>query len=370
MLSGRLKEKCTACGACVSACPQKCIMLEKDEEGFYYPKIDMDQCVNCSICSRVCHLYANIQPKTSEYFAAYSKNQTIRLNGSSGGVFEELSTNVLSNNGVVYGAAFDSNYRAVKHVSTDNVEFSQLRKSKYLESFMGGTFHDIREQLNKGKSVLFCGTPCQVRGLCVYLNELGVRQDKLICVDFLCHGVPSVDAYNRYLYYLEKKYKSTVSEVGFRTKKLGWETYCMFVKFANGREYLKTGVEDPYYRMFFECKNFRKSCYGCTIVKNSSADITLGDLWGNNIEHTDKGVSFVSVNTDKGSILWKAILHSISFKKIDDVEARKHFSTHDYLRDEILNYDFNKYRFSVVRYIKGIVLKNRIGRNLVRRLRR
>lgn len=48
------KENCCGCTACAVICSQKAISMEKDEEGFQYPKIDESKCICCSMCLKVC----------------------------------------------------------------------------------------------------------------------------------------------------------------------------------------------------------------------------------------------------------------------------------------------------------------------------
>ena len=44
------KKMCTGCCACLNVCPQECIAMESDSEGFWYPHINTAECVNCGHC--------------------------------------------------------------------------------------------------------------------------------------------------------------------------------------------------------------------------------------------------------------------------------------------------------------------------------
>lgn len=48
------KEECCGCGACASVCPTDAITMEFDEEGFEYPRIDEQKCINCNKCIKIC----------------------------------------------------------------------------------------------------------------------------------------------------------------------------------------------------------------------------------------------------------------------------------------------------------------------------
>ena len=52
-LSGK-KETCCGCSACYAVCPVGAIMMEADEKGFRYPKIDKKKCIRCQKCISVC----------------------------------------------------------------------------------------------------------------------------------------------------------------------------------------------------------------------------------------------------------------------------------------------------------------------------
>lgn len=50
------KSDCCGCAACEAICPQKCILMIKDKQGFYYPEIKYEQCISCFRCIKVCPL--------------------------------------------------------------------------------------------------------------------------------------------------------------------------------------------------------------------------------------------------------------------------------------------------------------------------
>lgn len=309
------KDTCTGCGACTSICPYNAASMVQDEEGFYYPVIDDAQCTNCGACKNVCHVYKDHKDifSVSSFYACQSNHQETVKTSSSGGMFTELAKVVLENEGVVFGAAFSEDFRALNHCSTDEVPLEKLKKSKYFESNMDLTIKKIGIELKKGRTVLFCGTPCQAMGV---RAAFGNSFENLIIIDFLCHGVPSVKAYRKYIEDIERKYKKKVQEVSFRSKKLGWKTYCMFIKFVGGKVYLKTGFEDPFFRLFFSKKALRDCCYSCNKANKSEADITIGDFWGisqmKTLSDNDKGISLVSVHTPKGNELLKNISSKVT----------------------------------------------------------
>lgn len=365
--------ECTGCGACASICNKNCIQMRIGDNGFYYPQINLNDCIECGLCEKNCHVLdtPKLLSYNKKYYYGWDSSEDKRFEGSSGGIFGALAEYVMSSGGVVYGASFSKDKKTLYHTSTNEVSLSELKKSKYVESDMGLTIRDIRKGLKKGSKVLFCGTPCQVQGV---RKVFGYRYENLVLCDFLCHGVPSQVRYRQYLRELEDKYGAHISNVRFRSKRFGWKTYCIIVDFENGEQYVKLANEDPYFRHFFSYKNLRSTCYSCNRVSNSAADITLGDFWGmrkNGYSDDDKGVSLIACNTDKGNLLIKEIgsiiKHSLSY-----AEVAYAFSNRDEKKNQV-RVDkpfFEDFYVTAKDRIVCKVLKNRILRKIVYLIKR
>ena len=52
------KEECCGCTACYAICPKEAINMVEDEEGFEYPSVDLNKCVYCYMCLKVCPIKA------------------------------------------------------------------------------------------------------------------------------------------------------------------------------------------------------------------------------------------------------------------------------------------------------------------------
>ena len=156
---------CTGCHACKSICPQKCIIMKKTDEGFFFPVIDSKNCIGCELCKKVCPvLHASGKSQFTQAYAVKSKDEVERNNSSSGGVFPLLAKQVLQKEGIIYGAAYDKNF-VVRHIAvTDSINLPVLQGAKYVQSIIGDVFLEIEQQLKSGRKVLFSGTPCQCAG--------------------------------------------------------------------------------------------------------------------------------------------------------------------------------------------------------------
>ena len=258
-----------------------------------------------------------------KYYYGYSLNcEKVRKQSSSGGVFYELAQNVLLKGGVVFGAAYDEATHTVRHCSTNETSLELLMKSKYVESKLEDTFIKIKKELESGKIVLFCGTPCQAAGLRNYTSLcLQPYLNKIYIIDFLCEGVPSNKVFLEYQRCLEKKYRSKVKDVVFRSKSYGWNIHCMKVLFENGKEYIRPSFADPYMHTFLmDLAMNRRSCYQCEFRTKKMSDITIADFWkADSVDancQDNKGVSAVFVHTEKGEKMLSAISNKLYLKEV------------------------------------------------------
>ncbi len=209
------KTDCCGCGACYSICPQKCIDMKPDKLGFLYPVIDEDKCIHCSACELVCPVFhKGEESKTPEAWAGHVKSEALRRASSSGGVFSAICEKILSDGGIIFGAALNDDCKTVRHVKVETMdELGRLRGSKYVQSAIGDTYIEAREALKSGKKVLFSGTPCQIDGLRLFLKR---DYENLITVEIICHGTPSPNLFTKYIKYMEAKLGGVIKKVSFR----------------------------------------------------------------------------------------------------------------------------------------------------------
>lgn len=308
------KAKCCGCSACASKCPKQCIVMEEDDEGFLYPKVSRELCVDCKLCESVCPVLNEGTPhKPVKIYAARNKNVNEVRQSSSGGVFTLLATKVLNQGGIVFGAKFNTSWE-VEHCWIDKKEDIQsLMGSKYVQSRIGNTYQEARAFLNQGKYVLFSGTPCQIAGLRRYLKR---GYENLLTVDVVCHGVPSPLVWRNYLkekqnalgISSEKDNGSFIGTISFRNKSIGWRKFGLLIKGTNlsGEkvEWFESLSENPYLKGFLGNYYLRPSCHKCSArLGKSSSDITLADFWKieqfSLMEDTDEGTSLVLLHSRK-----------------------------------------------------------------------
>lgn len=302
-------DECCGCTACYASCPVKAIEMRPDFEGFLYPSINVDKCIDCGLCLKVCKDVRHYNEQQIVY--SCRNNDELRARSSSGGVFSRLSEIVLSQGGVVCAVGYSDGCTECLHkIVTTLDELDDLRRAKFVQSKKYDVYSELRQILNRGITVLFCGTPCECGGLRQYLKR---EYDNLLTCDLICGCVSSPDVYARYIKFLTEKHNSKVLSVNFKDKRQGWRGKAIAVCFENGEEYYNSILDDDYCVSFHSRFNIRPSCFNCKYRSlQRSADITLGDFWAIEKyapEYDDnKGTSFVLVNTSKGD----EYMHKIS----------------------------------------------------------
>lgn len=296
---------------------------------------------------------------------------------------------ILDKGGVVFGSRYNGEHECLEVFSTDETTLASLRKSKYLESFTGSTFSEIRVLLSSGRHVLYCGTPCQVRGLKQYLNVTHTNTELLLTMDFACHGVPSNLFFNQFKKMFEKGGNKVV-DADFRHKDFSrpdmmWHNMTLRLGFSDGSKkfFPRFSYYYYYYEPFLDNLFLRKSCYNCDIALHSDADVSLGDFWGINKHRTElddnRGMSFISINNSYYLPVWEELskvgfseklpFDAVAYQYVDKREKRARqrkirdafvlsIKTNGYKRAVIEHYGMmNMIKAVHVRRIKNVIKK-------------
>lgn len=336
MITITRSSDCCGCNACAQRCPKKCITLIADHEGFLYPQIKTDLCIDCGLCEKVCPIINSSQQRQThpKVIAAINPNENIRMNSSSGGIFSLLAEQIIKEKGVVFGAKFDNNWEVV-HDYTETIDgLAKFRGAKYVQSKIGNSFIIAEKFLKEGKKVLFSGTPCQIAGLKLFLKKEYIN---LFTIDIICHGVPSPKIWNFYIRNLCKDV-TNIKKINFRNKVSGWKNYNFHIEYSSVINNLQSNIikefNEPFYQNtymkgFLSNLYLRPSCHKCPCKPGRyRSDMTIADYWGVNIENPemddDKGVSIILYHSEKIShfnvIKGKEILYQTVLKYNPSVE--------------------------------------------------
>lgn len=297
-------EKCTGCAACMNRCPKNCIEMREDKRlGHLYPHINHDKCVDCGACQNVCPVNHPIPlSKPEAAYAGWDKADLEYVTSTSGGAASAFARYMIKQGGVVYGCAMLPNIK-VAHIRIETLEdIAKLKGSKYVQSTMGMTYKNVRDDIRNGRKVLFIGTPCQVAGVKAFVGDK--QSENLYTVDLICHGTPPLAFLRKHIL---KKTKGLVpDEIFFR------KGAYLLLLLLGGKEIYRSSLfeqryEDIYYNTFIDGFSYRDSCNSCRYAQpHRVSDVTIGDFWGLEenlpIEHPH-GCSVLLPTTDKGKEL-------------------------------------------------------------------
>lgn len=319
--------------------------------------------------------------------ACININDDERMNSSSGGIYPLIATKTIKNGGVVYAAVYDDNLDVIHKKLTTLEEIPESCGSKYIASYLGDTFKNVLEDLENKRQCLFVGTPCQCVGLINFLKKKEIDRlslhKNLTIIDFVCHGVPTTNAWHSYLN-AEKKRGFDVANVNMRDKSSGWSrlSYSVTLKDKNGDIKSIGWGANRFLAGFIANLYLRPSCYNCKFKGiERQTDITLGDFWGiwdlNPKMDDNKGTSLCLIHTPKGKNLLEE-LESESKIKSEIIESKDYIKYNEsivktstmhpksevFLKDMASGYDFiklvdkytgNTFRGKVKRKLKGLI---------------
>ncbi|WP_022760619.1 Coenzyme F420 hydrogenase/dehydrogenase, beta subunit C-terminal domain [Butyrivibrio sp. AD3002] len=305
------EKDCCGCGACANECPKQAISMKEDDCGFLFPEIDHDKCVECGKCLRICAYKKDKIEKHEplEGYAAINNDTDMERKSASGGVFSALAHAFIKSGGFISGAIAkqENGSFVIEHiVGNDNDSLEKMQGSKYVQSNSFVAFPRIKELLNNGERVLFCGTPCQVDAV----KTITGNPNNLITIDLICHGVPSQKLFRDFISGLERDLKCRLLHFSFRDK-AGKEKGFNAAAYSENTKYEIPHALLSYYKLFLNGIIYRENCYSCPYAcKERVSDITIGDFWGIEEQHKEeidageidlgKYWSCILENTDKG----------------------------------------------------------------------
>ena len=294
-----MSECCYGCGLCSAVCPTGAIQLKIKERGAIYYEIEKG-CVNCGKCKVVCPANKDLAyPAKNIFYRAVTKHNEVLNKSSSGGLAFEISRRFILDGGVVYGATWDAQSQNVHHMRIDNVDdLTKIQGSLYVQSLLNENFYEnILKDINN-RPVLMTGCPCQIAAVRTWTHD----HSNLLCIDLICHGVPSAEILAKQLAHMTRE---QIVYLSFRKG-------IQFVLDVRGksRTYCEPWEDNPYFALFMHFASLRESCYSCKFANASRiGDITLGDYMENG-----KGYSCVVSNTAKSDEMIQKLQKDVEFE--------------------------------------------------------
>lgn len=313
---------CYGCGVCATVCARHIIELKLNANGFYEPYLtDKSKCTNCEVCLNVCS-YANdglsLKSDVIKSYAAWSNDDKVRRRCSSGGIGFEIGRTLINQGYKVCGVKYNTDKNRAEHYIATTVEgLIQSIGSKYIQSYTVDAFKAI----NRKEKYLVIGTPCQIDSFRRYIQKFHC-EDNFILLDFFCHGVPSMLMWQKYVAWAEKQV-GKLAYVSWRNKFTDWcdswttsidsgntiervnwhDSYNLLLRGEKTFMLSNLSKGDMFYRLFLGDSCLGKACYEHCKFKyaSSSADIRIGDLWGNTYKENENGVSAAIAFTKRGN---------------------------------------------------------------------
>jgi coenzyme F420-reducing hydrogenase beta subunit len=298
--------------------------MEADKEGFVYPSVNTEVCIDCKLCEKVCPVInreKEDKPHRQYGYLVQHKDEKIRKQSTSGGAFTAIASWVINQGGVVFGAGYKKGTFTVAHQPVERTEeLAIFRNSKYVQSELGECFSQVKCFLDSERLVLFSGTPCQIEGLVAYLRNK--KYKNLLLVDIVCHGIPSPRVFSSYLKAQEELIGGKFTNVLFRDKYYGYHYSSFSIYNTDSSKNYHKGVDtNGYLRAFFRNLSDRPSCYACPFKKRyRKSDLTLWDCFP--IEKftkklDGKGTTRVLVQSEKGAEVMNEAIKDLNYEEVD-----------------------------------------------------
>lgn len=322
-LQSKDKFNCYGCGLCSELSPNA-ICMKQDEEGILYPQAiaGQEECAKETNC-----LFGN-ESKGNDINAVY----TARLSEDhileecyAGGVNRAFAEAIWKQGGVVAGIGYHNSLLPEYRLAECAEEAEGFFSDHYVEELSNQIFEKVKQELSKGRKVLFIGRACKVDALYHYLGE---HYDNLYTVQEIDKGVVSRKVYEKYLESLENSYGSKAVKVEFYNKTRTAKNPYLCITFESGDIYVSSMASDLFMQAVRRGYAARHSCYTCKYREEGIgvADITV---WNYSMKKDayPMGEDLVCVHTDGGKELFSLSAdHLVSKPFTEKVELSRRIS--------------------------------------------
>lgn len=295
-------DQCSGCGICVGYCPSKALSIKLNQDGFFRPSKN-EKCVGCGICDAICPFkklpdIARKNLSKDEVFGSYHKvfaccshNSDIRQDSSTAGFIRTFCSYYANDFDAVMTLTNNDDNPLKPEVSlltTGDEIIAKSAKSTYFSVEYSKAAEILRT--NKGR-FLIVGIPCQIAAI-NNLNKI-LKRD-IFTIELFCGAVYSHNLMQKYFVHKGVEPKS----IDFRDKCSGWHDFSLALKGVDIKDSsaktVKTKANDD---EFYFCQRNKfctqDTCLKCSYCYRGTADIQVGDFWGEKYNSDEKGVNLV-----------------------------------------------------------------------------
>ena len=353
-------DLCIGCAFCISRCPQGCIRIQDDQwRGCYQARIDMDRCLCCGECARICpgldaDLITGIPdtwPKTCNhhprlgYYAAmgigHTLDKEVHSKSASGGIATELLAHLLTqkmiDGAIVVVMSSIDPLKAESVIAKSVADLEPAQQSKYCPIPMGNILNSLSSESGR---FAFVGLPCHVQTLRkIQAGDPDLKTKIPYIIGLFCSRLPSFNA-TRYLLARRNIDLFEVRTLEYRSgpEHIGH----MHIGLKDGRRVRVPHLHFDYWGFMYQNFFILPRCYLCPDKAAALADIALGDNWSSKMFHP-KGTSTIIARSPKmlaildemiatrkiafGAVDPDTVIQSQDLKRKQNIEPRRYWWT-------------------------------------------
>lgn len=315
------KDECTFCGTCEAVCPQNAIYHIKTKNNYLF-KIKAEKCIDCGLCKKVCpgsgisykkytqELFKKTYSDEKEsllgiiekcYFA-YSKDDKLRYNASSGGSITSFLIFLLENkliDGAIVCKSTDQNFESHGYIAKNKEQLVKSIGSKYIPVPLNIILKKIIKK--KQGRYAFVGLPCHIHGLLKAQKQfLQLKENIFIKVGIICGQAVNFSGLE-WFFKFNNINPGKVHNIKFRGE--GWPGKVRI--FQKDKKIFRCNLND-FFSLFTLGFFTPVRCLLCTDYLNDLADISFADAWHKDIMEKDRmGRNIIMTRTNFADKLLK-----------------------------------------------------------------
>lgn len=363
------QKLCISCGACTQVCKKNAITLIR-KDGMYVPSIDSSLCNDCGLCSRICpsspidipttYWKTDFQTESLDCRITYSKNDEIRLAGTSGGVISQMLVYLLESG--VYKQAFVLVENPAKGdlVRLEKIESAsqvlKAAKSKYVPA----SIEHVVQEIQNGSlaDTIIVGTPCQFLAIRRAMQLYRKHFENVLFLGLFCEQTFNYNVIDFYRY----RY-GNFSSIQFRDKQNGWWPGGTILE-QDGQQKLIDRSVRTQLKEYFRAPR----CRICFDGLNQLADISFGDCYISG-EESMFGQSNIILRSDEGRRVYELCSH-LFVDKPTTLDAIKESQQYDSkLKNLKRGYEMGMYEMLPDQLLQTISLDENCENEIDRKLR-